>query len=342
MSDLALSSQLYVGNVQLRNRVALAPMAGLTDVPFRTIAWRFGAGHMVSEMVASKLELWNTQKSQLRRIAVAGSAPMAVQMAGNDPQVMAETARRLTGEGAALIDINFGCPAKKVCRRAAGSALLADLDRIANIVEAVSAAATVPVTVKTRTGLEIGDEYGVEAAIAAEQAGARMVVMHGRSRACRFVGPVRFQPVRNARRRVSIPVLVNGDITDAASAARALQLTGADGVMVGRGAIGQPWIFQVLAGGELPSISERLQVMSEHLAHMHQFYGLQQGVRIARKHIQAYLQKLHVAQLVPSFMSLDTAFEQMTWLNALSETQIIALQQDALTAAPVLANSAYC
>jgi tRNA-dihydrouridine synthase B len=148
--------------------------------------------------------------------------------------------------------------------------------------------------------------------------------------------------VRNARRRVSIPVLVNGDITDAASAARALQLTGADGVMVGRGAIGQPWIFQVLAGGELPSISERLQVMSEHLAHMHQFYGLQQSVRIARKHIQAYLQKLHVAQLVPSFMSLDTAFEQMTWLNALSETQIIALQQDALTAAPVLANSAYC
>ena len=214
MSDVALSSPLNLGKVQLRNRVALAPMAGLTDVPFRTLAWRFGAGHMVSEMVASKLELWNTQKSQLRRIAVAGSAPMAVQMAGNDAAVMAETARRLTGEGAALIDINFGCPAKKVCRRAAGSALLADLDRIANIVEAVAAAVTVPVTVKTRTGLEVDDEYGVDAAVAAQQAGASMVVMHGRSRACRFVGPVRFQAVRKARRRLTIPLLVNGDIED--------------------------------------------------------------------------------------------------------------------------------
>lgn len=342
MNQLTLHSPLSLGTVQLRNRIALAPMAGLTDVPFRTLAWQFGAGHMVSEMVASKLDLWHTQKSQLRREALPCAAPMAVQMAGNDPSVMAETARRLVDEGAALIDINFGCPAKKVCRRAAGSALLADLDRVAAIVETVACAVDVPVTVKTRTGLVVGDQVGIAAVRAAEQAGARMVVMHGRSRACRFVGPVRFQPVRNARRRVSIPVLVNGDITDAASAARALQLTGADGVMVGRGAIGQPWIFQVLAGGELPSISERLQVMSEHLAHMHQFYGLQQGVRIARKHIQAYLQKLHVAQLVPSFMSLDTAFEQMTWLNALSETQIIALQQDALTAAPVLANSAYC
>ena len=165
---------------------------------------------MVSEMVASKLELWNTQKSQLRRIAVAGSAPMAVQMAGNDAAVMAETARRLTGEGAALT--STGCPAKKVCRRAAGSALLADLGRIANIVEAVAAAVTVPVTVKTRTGLEVNDEYGVDAAIAAQQAGASMVVMHGRSRACRFVGPVRFQAVRKAQRRLSVPLLVNGDI----------------------------------------------------------------------------------------------------------------------------------
>ena len=338
MSDVALSSRLNLGKVQLRNRVALAPMAGLTDVPFRTLAWRFGAGHMVSEMVASKLELWNTQKSQLRRIAVAGSAPMAVQMAGNDAAVMAETARRLTGEGAALIDINFGCPAKKVCRRAAGSALLADLDRIANIVEAVAAAVTVPVTVKTRTGLEVDDEYGVDAAVAAQQAGASMVVMHGRSRACRFVGPVRYQAVRKARRRLTIPLLVNGDIEDLAGALSALGQTSADGVMIGRGAIGQPWIFQVLAGGELPTVSERLIVMTEHLEHMHQFYGLQQGVRIARKHIQAYLQNLGVAELIPGFMSLDTAFEQLTWLRALTEPQILDLQQHALLTHAVAAN----
>lgn len=338
MSDVALSSPLNLGKVQLRNRVALAPMAGLTDVPFRTLAWRFGAGHMVSEMVASKLELWNTQKSQLRRIAVAGSAPMAVQMAGNDAAVMAETARRLTGEGAALIDINFGCPAKKVCRRAAGSALLADLDRIANIVEAVAAAVTVPVTVKTRTGLEVDDEYGVDAAVAAQQAGASMVVMHGRSRACRFVGPVRFQAVRKARRRLTIPLLVNGDIEDLTGALLALGQTSADGVMIGRGAIGQPWIFQVLAGGELPTVSERLVVMTEHLEHMHQFYGLQQGVRIARKHIQAYLQNLGVAELIPGFMRLDTAFEQLTWLRALTEPQILDLQQHALLTHAVAAN----
>ncbi len=338
MSDVALSSPLNLGKVQLRNRVALAPMAGLTDVPFRTLAWRFGAGHMVSEMVASKLELWNTQKSQLRRIAVAGSAPMAVQMAGNDAAVMAETARRLSGEGAALIDINFGCPAKKVCRRAAGSALLADLDRIANIVEAVAAAVTVPVTVKTRTGLEVDDEYGVDAAVAAQQAGASMVVMHGRSRACRFVGPVRFQAVRKARRRLTIPLLVNGDIEDLTGALSALGQTSADGVMIGRGAIGQPWIFQVLAGGELPTVSDRLIVMTEHLEHMHQFYGLQQGVRIARKHIQAYLQNLGVAELIPGFMRLDTAFEQLTWLRALTEPQILDLQQHALLTHAVAAN----
>lgn len=338
MSDVALSSPLNLGKVQLRNRVALAPMAGLTDVPFRTLAWRFGAGHMVSEMVASKLELWNTQKSQLRRIAVAGSAPMAVQMAGNDAAVMAETARRLIGEGAALIDINFGCPAKKVCRRAAGSALLADLDRITNIVEAVAAAVTVPVTVKTRTGLEVDDEYGVDAAVAAQQAGASMVVMHGRSRACRFVGPVRYQAVRKARRRLTIPLLVNGDIEDLTGALSALGQTSADGVMIGRGAIGQPWIFQVLAGGELPTVSERLVVMTEHLEHMHQFYGLQQGVRIARKHIQAYLQNLGVAELIPGFMRLDTAFEQLTWLRALTEPQILDLQQHALLTHAVAAN----
>ena len=341
MSDAALSSALDLGSVQLRNRVALAPMAGLTDVPFRTMAWRFGAGHMVSEMVASKLELWNTQKSQLRRIAVAGGAPMAVQMAGNDPGVMAETARRLSGEGAALIDINFGCPAKKVCRRAAGSALLADLERITAIVEAVVSTVAVPVTVKTRTGLDIDDEYGVDAAVAAEQAGATMVVIHGRSRACRFVGPVRFKPVANATQRLKIPLLVNGDITDKQTATVAVTQTAADGVMIGRGAIGQPWLFQVLTGGEMPSVRERLCVMGEHLQHMHQFYGLQQGVRIARKHIQAYLQTLGVAQLIPQFMSLDTAFEQLTWLNALTECRIKSLQQQALATPQMAANSAY-
>ena len=324
--------------MQLRNRVALAPMAGLTDVPFRTLAWRFGAGHMVSEMVASKLELWHTQKSQLRREALPCAAPMAVQIAGNDPLVMAETARRLVDEGTTLIDINFGCPAKKVCRKAAGSALLADLDRVAAIVETVAAAVAVPVTVKTRTGLAPDDRLGVAAARVAAQAGARMLVMHGRSRACKFSGAVRFAPVAEARRALSIPVLVNGDIEDAQSAAQALRNSYADGLMIGRGAIGQPWIFQVLAGGEEPSVAQRLHIMCEHLDHMHKFYGLQQGVRIARKHVQAYLRRLNAAALIADFMRLDTAFAQLTWLGALTESTILEQQTLAVTR-PLAVNS---
>ena len=342
MSPSILHSSLSLGALQLRNRVALAPMAGLTDVPFRTLAWRFGAGHMVSEMVASKLDLWHTQKSQLRREALPCAAPMAVQMAGNDPVVMAETARRLVDEGAALIDINFGCPAKKVCRRAAGSALLADLDRVAAIVETVAAAVPVPVTVKTRTGLTPNDRLGVAAARVAEQAGARMVVMHGRSRACKFTGAVRFAPTGEARDALSIPLLVNGDIEDMHGATYALQQSRADGIMIGRGAIGQPWIFQVLAGGAEPSVAQRLRIMCEHLDHMHTFYGLQQGVRIARKHVQAYLRRLGAAGLILDFMRLDTAFAQLTWLGALTESTILE-QQNKLNVKPSLvANSIPC
>jgi tRNA-dihydrouridine synthase B len=328
--------------MQLRNRIALAPMAGLTDVPFRTLAWRFGAGHMVSEMVASKLDLWHTQKSQLRREALPCAAPTAVQMAGNEPAVMAETARRLVDEGAALIDINFGCPAKKVCRRAAGSALLGDLDRVANIVETVAAAVTVPVTIKTRTGLVVDDRIGAEAVRAAEQAGARMVVMHGRSRACKFAGAVRFAAVAEASRDLSIPVFANGDIDDAQSAAQALAQSGADGIMIGRGAIGQPWIFQELAGAGAPTLPQRLAIMCEHLDHMHRFYGLQQGVRIARKHIQAYLQRLDATALVPEFMRLDTAFAQVTWLSALTEATILEQQQRVKAKPPLAVNSLSC
>ena len=342
MNQLTLHSPLSLGTVQLRNRIALAPMAGLTDVPFRTLAWQFGAGHMVSEMVASKLDLWHTQKSQLRREALPCAAPMAVQMAGNDPSVMAESARRLVDEGAALIDINFGCPAKKVCRRAAGSALLADLDRVAAIVENVASAVDVPVTVKTRTGLVVGDQVGIATVRAAEQAGARMVVMHGRSRACKFAGAVRFAAVAEATRDLSIPVLANGDIGDLQSATSALQRSGGDGVMIGRGAIGQPWIFQVLAGGNAPTLAQRLNIMGEHLDHMHRFYGLQQGMRIARKHIQAYLQRLNAAALIPDFMRLDTAFAQVTWLSALTEATILD-QQRRIEAKPTLAvNSHSC
>ena len=221
-------------------------MAGMTDVPFRKLAWRFGAGHMVSEMVTSKLELWDTGKSRARRVLISEVRPQAVQIAGHDPGTMAESARRLTGEGVEWVDLNFGCPAKKVCRKAAGSALLANIDQISRIVTAVVSAVDVPVSIKTRTGLSLEDGSGTEAAIAAQEAGAQLVVMHGRSRACRFKGPCPHR-VREARRLLRVPLLVNGDITDA-SAEQALKSSGADGVMLGRDAVGQPWIFAEFPG----------------------------------------------------------------------------------------------
>ena len=301
--------------VSLRSPFALAPMAGLTDVPFRTLAWELGAGYMVSEMVTSKAELWETGKSRLRRVLVPGVNPNAVQIAGHDPGVMAESAKRLVGEGVQVIDINFGCPAKKVCRKAAGSALLADIDNIGRIVETVAGAVDVPVTIKTRTGLTIEDEAGVLAACAAQEAGARMVVMHGRSRACRFKGQASFEKIQLAKQKLNIPLLVNGDIDSLASAQKARAISGADGVMIGRGAIGQPWIFAELVGLPLPNRQQQLQIILRHLKLMHEFYGPEQGMRIARKHVEAYLGRLGASHLCRAFMSLDSADAQVVWLS---------------------------
>ena len=300
----------------LRNRVALAPMAGMTDVPFRTLAWRFGAGHMVSEMVTSKPELWDTGKSRARRVLIPHVQPQAVQIAGNDPSVMAESARRLVDDGVEWVDINFGCPAKKVCRKAAGSALLADIDQISRIVAAVASAVDVPVSVRTRIGLTLDDNAGTQAAVAAQEAGAQLIVMHGRSRACRFKGHACPERLHQARSRLRVPLLANGDIVDLASAEHALRRSGADGVMLGRGAMGQPWIFAKLLGHSLPSAEDRLDLIREHLDAMHAFYGEEAGVRIARKHMQAYLQRWGTPELIADFMALSNAQQQHAWLFA--------------------------
>ena len=218
---------LQLGPHTLRSNIALAPMAGLTDVPFRALAWRFGVGFMVSEMVSSKPELWETGKSRLRRVPVAGVHPVAVQIAGTDPVVMAQAAKRHVDDGIEVIDINFGCPAKKVCRKSAGSALLADLDRVARIVDAVANAVPVPVTIKTRTGLVAGDNLGLQAVEIAVRAGAQLAVIHARSRQCRFHGPVDYAAIGRWRQTVTlaVPIFVNGDIRDSASARRALDLS---------------------------------------------------------------------------------------------------------------------
>lgn len=310
---------VQIGSLTIRNHTALAPMAGLSDVPFRTLAWRFGAGYLVSEMVSSKPELWETGKSRLRRVPVPGADPVAVQLAGTEPEVLAEAARRHVDEGVQVIDINFGCPAKKVCRKAAGSALLSDLDLLARIVHTVASAVDVPVTVKTRTGLVPGDDLGVQAGVIAANNGARMLVMHGRSRACKFVGSVDYAPIARLKAQVDIPVLVNGDIDSLAAARHALQVTGADGVMLGRGAMGQPWIFASLTGAIEPDWETRWAVILEHVAMMHEFYGETAGVRIARKHIIAYLERMSAGHLAGGCLRLPDGQAQLDWLARTAE-----------------------
>ena len=332
LRPLKLRSKLPIklGKHTLQSHYALAPMAGLTDVPFRTLAWHYGAGYMVSEMVSSKPELWETGKSRARRIPVAGVTPNAVQLAGTDPQVMAESARRHVDEGVDVIDLNFGCPAKKVCKKSAGSALLADLSLLAQIVGSVVAAVDVPVTVKTRTGLVPQDGVGLMAAQIAEAEGAQMVVMHARSRACRFVGPVDYAAVRKTKQAVSIPLLVNGDITDRLEAQRVLTLTQADGVMLGRGAFGRPWIFAQLRGATVTA-SQQWDSIEQHLQHMHEFYGNLSGVRIARKHMVAYAESLDLARAdveIGEFLRLQNATDQIEWLGQIRRrVSALRLQQ---------------
>jgi tRNA-dihydrouridine synthase B len=267
-------------------------MAGVTDAPFRALAWRFGVGLVVSEMVASRGDLWNTPKSKLRRVSPKEIRPVAVQIAGGDPDIIAAAAIRHWRDGAEIIDINLGCPAKKVCRKAAGSQLLGDERLVGRIVAAAVRSVPIPVTVKIRTGLTLEKRNGVEIARIVEGEGAAAIAVHGRTRACRFEGAVEYETVSRIKAAVAVPVFANGDIVDEASASRVLAGTGADGVMVGRAALGAPWLPGRIAGviGE-PRLDEKLAVIREHIGLGHAFYG-EAGVKIMRKHFKWYLEKL--------------------------------------------------
>jgi len=299
-------------------------MAGVTDVPFRQLAWQFGVGHVVGEMVSARGDLWDTTKSRLRRTSVAGITPVAVQIAGADPRTIAAAALRHWQDGAQIIDINFGCPAKKVCRKAAGSALLADPDLVARIVRAAVAAVAVPVTVKIRSGYSPARRNGVEIARIAEAEGASAVTVHGRTRACRFLGQAEHDTVASIKAALTIPVFANGDISDAATAADILAATRVDGIMIGRAALGAPWLPGQIAGVTAePDQIEKLQIMFSHVDAMHQFYG-EPGVRIARKHVLWYLQKLagfgtadQRRLLARSFNRLDEPAAQLAFLQEL-------------------------
>ena len=290
---------MQIGTHVLRNALCVAPMAGVTDAPFRRLCRRFGAGLAVSEMVSSRPDLRASRKSRLRLDHAGEPAPISVQIAGSDPAMMADAARYNVDRGAQIIDINMGCPAKKVCNVMAGSALLEDEPLVARILEAVTAAVDVPVTLKIRTGPSPERRNALRIARIAEDSGIRMLAIHGRTRACRFVGRAEFATIAAVKASVRIPVIANGDIENPRQARRVLEQTGADGVMIGRAAQGRPWIFreieQYLAVGTLPApplVSEIRTVLLEHLEGLYLLYGREAGLRVARKHIGWYLRDL--------------------------------------------------
>ncbi len=309
---------MKIGDFTISPAVVLAPMAGITDKPFRVLCKRLGAGLCASEMTASDPTLWHTRKSRLRRDHEGEPEPVSVQIAGYDPAMLADAARFNVDHGAQIIDINMGCPAKKVCKRDAGSALLADEALVGRILDAVVAAVDVPVTLKIRTGPDPDRRNGIDIARIAEASGVAALAVHGRTRADRFLGEAEYATIAAIKRAVTIPVMANGDIQTPEQAQAVLRLTGADGVMIGRAAQGRPWIFREIAhflqtGRHLPApTSEEVRtIMLGHLDDLYAFYGELMGVRIARKHIGWYCQgRAEHRTFWASVSRIDSAAEQ--------------------------------
>ncbi|MCW8093255.1 tRNA dihydrouridine synthase DusB [Alteromonas sp. ASW11-130] len=287
---------MRIGPYTLQNNLMLAPMAGVTDRPFRQLCKRMGAGLVVSEMLSSNPRVWNTEKSKHRMDHTGETGVRSVQIAGAEPELMANAARLNVENGAQIIDINMGCPAKKVNKKLAGSALLQHPEQVKAIICAVVAAVDVPVTLKIRTGWNTDNRNGVQIARIAQDNGIQSLAVHGRTRACMYKGEAEYETIRLIKQAVSIPVVANGDITSPQKALDVLNRTGADGLMIGRGAQGNPWIFREIqhfleTGENLPppSLSEQHQVLSEHVNNVQGFYTGITGVRIARKHVGWYL-----------------------------------------------------
>jgi tRNA-dihydrouridine synthase B len=292
-----------IRGINAASPVFLAPMAGTTDLPFRTAVLRHGAGLVVSEMIASREVLSASRSARARAELGLAHARTAVQIAGNEPDLTAEAARRCAGEGARIVDLNFGCPAKKVTSGWSGSALMRDPDLALRIIEAVAAAVEVPVTVKMRLGWDEGSRNAPQIARFAEGAGARMITVHGRTRCQFYKGRADWAAIGQVKANVSIPVIANGDIVCPDSAREALALSGADGVMVGRGAQGRPWLLsgiaEALAGRRVPAAPEGDELRDLVIAHYEDilsFYGRELGVRVARKHLGWYLDRLAGAE----------------------------------------------
>ena len=318
---------MRIGSYTLDNNLMLAPMAGVTDRPFRQLCKRMGAGLVVSEMLSSNPKVWNTAKSQARMNHEGEEGIRSVQIAGADPELMAQAAQFNVENGAQIIDINMGCPAKKVNKKLAGSALLQYPSTVESIIKAVVNAVDVPVTLKIRTGWNTDNRKGVEIARIAEQNGIQSLAVHGRTRACMYKGEAEFDTIRRIKEAISIPVIANGDITSPEKAQQVLNCTGADGVMIGRGAQGNPWIFKEIlhyleTGENLkpPPLSEQYEILHEHVANVQSFYGEVAGVRIARKHVGWYLSEHDTdRQFRKSFNAIEDASAQLEALNAYFE-----------------------
>ncbi len=313
-----------IGPIRVENRVILAPMAGVTDRPFRQLCRRLGAGLAVSEMLTCDTSLWESKKSRQRLDYGDEPAPRSVQIAGSDPAMMANAAREAAARGAQLIDINMGCPAKKVCKQAAGSALLRDVPLVERILNAVVNAVEVPVTLKYRTGWDLQSNNALQVAQLAQDAGIRLLTLHGRSRACGYGGQVDYDSIAAVVEAVHIPVLANGDICTPQQARQVLAHTGAAGVMIGRAAQGNPWIFREIehylrTGTTLapPSADEVSRTLLAHVRELHAFYGPYMGVRIARKHVGWYLKSQPgAAAFRQCFNQIEDALQQLEALEA--------------------------
>jgi len=314
---------MRVGSRTLRNNLFVAPMAGVTDRPFRQLCKKFGAGLAVSEMVASNSLLWGSQKTRRRANHEGEVDPISVQIAGADPAMMAEAARYNVAQGAQIIDINMGCPAKKVCNTMAGSALLKDETLVGRILEAVVKAVDVPVTLKFRTGWDAANRNALKVTRIAEECGVQLLSLHGRTRACGFSGRAEYDTIREVKRSTHLPVVANGDIATPEEAKQVLEHTGADGIMIGRAAQGRPWIFReiehYLSTGERlppPLVSEIHAVLVAHLEELYAFYGRETGVKVARKHISWYTKGLAGSASFRHRMNqLETCEEQRDEVN---------------------------
>ncbi len=327
---------MRLGPYTLDNNLLLAPMAGVTDKPFRQLCRMYGAGLAVSEMVASDPALWNTKKSQLRLNHYEEESPRAVQIVGADPQAMANAARHNADLGAQIIDINMGCPAKKVCNVFSGSALMQNEMLVTKILESVVDAVAIPVTLKIRTGWNKENKNAVKIARIAEDSGIQMLTVHGRTRACGFKGDAEYQTIKQVKDQVSIPVIANGDITTPEKATAVLDATGADGIMLGRAALGNPWIFNEIThfqktGVHLlrPTNDEIQQVILQHLTGLYELYGEHTGVRVARKHVGWYSRHLESGEILRSRVNKTESVERQllvinNYFNAINNGEALA------------------